>query len=266
MQLKEKTAVIYGAGGVIGSAVARAFAREGATVHLTGRTRAKLDRVAKEIEGAGGTVRTAVVDGQDSGAIEENLAAIAAADGGVDISFNATGEDNNDFGIALTDLSFERFDLPIAFLIRTHFLTATAAARLMTTQRTGTILTLSSSVARMPGVQPGGFRIACGAIEAFSEQLGLEVGEFGVRVVCLRPDGIIESARQGSITADVWGRAANRMGMSLEEFLDAPPPDRVMPTTVTLNDVANVASFMASDLAAGMTATVVNISTGKIRD
>src|SRR5215218_1228412 len=59
MLLEDKNAVIYGGGGVIGGAVARAFAREGATVHLAGRTRSKLDRVASEIVSAGGRAHVA---------------------------------------------------------------------------------------------------------------------------------------------------------------------------------------------------------------
>lgn len=266
MQLEGKTVVIYGAGGVIGSAVARAMAREGAVVYLTGRTRSRLEVVARDIQDAGGVAHTAVVDAQDADAVAENMSTIVAEAGSIDVAFNATGEDNNDFGIPLVDLTHEAFTAPIASLTRTHFLTATIAGRLMASQGRGTILTLSSSVAKMPGVMPGGFRIACGAIESMSEQLGLELGPQGVRVICLRPDGILESARMGSITADVWGRAAGRMGITLDEFLDTSPPDQVLPATVTLDDVANVATFMASDHSAGMTATVVNISTGKIRD
>jgi 3-oxoacyl-[acyl-carrier protein] reductase len=57
--LERKNAVIYGAGGSIGGAVARAFASEGARVFLTGRMEAKLERVAGEIRAAGGAAATA---------------------------------------------------------------------------------------------------------------------------------------------------------------------------------------------------------------
>lgn len=61
MQLRGKTAVVYGGGGAIGGAVARAFAREGAGVFLAGRTLARLTAVATEIADAGGTVQTSAV-------------------------------------------------------------------------------------------------------------------------------------------------------------------------------------------------------------
>jgi hypothetical protein len=67
--LENKNAVIYGGGGAVGGAVARAFGREGATVHLAGRTRASLDLVAKEIAAAGGRAETAEVDAQDASAV-----------------------------------------------------------------------------------------------------------------------------------------------------------------------------------------------------
>ena len=65
MLLEGKRAVIYGGGGGIGGAVARAFGREGATVHLVGRTESTLDAVANDIRDAGGTAETAVFDALD---------------------------------------------------------------------------------------------------------------------------------------------------------------------------------------------------------
>jgi 3-oxoacyl-[acyl-carrier protein] reductase len=62
MLLENKVAVIYGAGGAIGGAVAQAFAREGARVFLAGLTREKLDRFANDIRSQGGLAETAVVD------------------------------------------------------------------------------------------------------------------------------------------------------------------------------------------------------------
>lgn len=70
MLLRDKNAVIYGGGGAIGGAVARAFARERARVMLTGRTLAKLEQVAKEITAAGGIAQAAEVDALDEAAVE----------------------------------------------------------------------------------------------------------------------------------------------------------------------------------------------------
>jgi 3-oxoacyl-[acyl-carrier protein] reductase len=66
MLLKDKNAVIYGAGGAIGSAVARAFAREGANVFLTGHTMAPLELLAKEIAAAGAAAEIALIGSTNS--------------------------------------------------------------------------------------------------------------------------------------------------------------------------------------------------------
>jgi NADP-dependent 3-hydroxy acid dehydrogenase YdfG len=77
MLLQHKNAVIYGAGGAIGGAVARAFAREGASVFLAGRTIASVDAVAEAIAATGGVVETAQVDVLDEQAVEQHAAAVA---------------------------------------------------------------------------------------------------------------------------------------------------------------------------------------------
>ena len=72
MLLQNKNAVIYGGGGAIGGAVARAFAREGAKVFLASRTLAKLDAVAREISATGGGAETAQVDALDEQSVEKH--------------------------------------------------------------------------------------------------------------------------------------------------------------------------------------------------
>jgi 3-oxoacyl-[acyl-carrier protein] reductase len=88
MLLHGKSAVVYGGAGAIGSAVARGFAREGATVHLAGRTVPRLEAVAEEIRAAGGKAETAQVDALDEAAIDEHADAVARDAGSLDISFN----------------------------------------------------------------------------------------------------------------------------------------------------------------------------------
>jgi 3-oxoacyl-[acyl-carrier protein] reductase len=88
MLLENKNAVIYGAGGAIGAATARAFAHEGARVFLAGRTREKLDAVASDIVSAGGKADVMPVDALDAEAVERHAAEIVNRAGSIDISFN----------------------------------------------------------------------------------------------------------------------------------------------------------------------------------
>src|SRR5947209_6153776 len=143
MLLENKVAVIYGAGGAIGGAVARAFAREGARVFLAGRTAAKLDTLAGEIRLNGGLADTAVVDALEERAIDEFVDAVVNRAGQVDISFNLISL--GDVQRPLTELSVDDFIQPIATAMRTQFLTTRAAARHMVKRETGVILAFGGS-------------------------------------------------------------------------------------------------------------------------
>ena len=260
MLLKDKNAVIYGAGGNIGKAVAHAFARDGAKVFLAGRTRPKIEALAEEISVAGGAAEVAHFDALDPQAIEQHLDLIVKRAGGIDISFNAISIRGDLQGTPLIDMTCENFALPILTGVKTHFLTATAAARHMLRKRSGVILTLSTSAAELSGRDrryhlTGGFSTACAAIEALSRSLAGELGPQGIRVVCLRPDAIPETwrvARDGA-----RGLAEVRTYMENGTALGRLP---------TLDEVANAAVFLASDRASAMTGTVANLTCGSIMD
>ncbi len=197
MLLENKNAVIYGAGGAIGGAVARAFAREGARVFLAGRTLATLAAMAEEISVAGGAAETAQVDALDEEAIQKHAGAVTEKAGSIDVHFNAISLRDVQ-GTPLLEMPLDDFARPIVTGATTHFLTARGAARHMVEKRSGVILTLSASAAPVasspePGQGLGGFGVACAAIEALSRSLAGELGPHGIRVVCLRPEGIPET-------------------------------------------------------------------------
>jgi 3-oxoacyl-[acyl-carrier protein] reductase len=115
--LEDKNAVIYGGGGSIGGAVARAFAREGAKVFLAGRTRAKLEDVAEEVRSAGGVAKTAQVDALDEKAVDEHADAVAAEAGGIDISVNLISHGDVQ-GTPLAEMELEDFTRPVVAAVR----------------------------------------------------------------------------------------------------------------------------------------------------
>lgn len=248
MRLQNKNAVVYGGAGSMGGAVARAFAREGATVFLAGRTLAALDAVAEEIRAAGGAAETAEVDALDQQAVEEHADAAAGRAGTIDISFNAISL-NEVQDVPLVDLSLEDFMAPITAAARTHFITATAAARRMTAQGSGVIVMLSSSAARESRHRMGGFNLACAAIEAFTRSLAGEVGRHGVRAVCLRPNFTPET---------VPGLSDDDVPLVLRDTLLGRLP--------RLAEVAGAAVYVASDQAGAMTGAVLNLTCGAIVD
>jgi NAD(P)-dependent dehydrogenase (short-subunit alcohol dehydrogenase family) len=264
MLLQNRTAIVYGAGGNVGGAVARAFAREGARVHVTGRDRTKLDAVAASITAEGGRAAVAQVDALDRDAIEAHAATVAESDG-IDISFNAIWIRGDLQGTKLLDQSVDDFLTPIEVAARTHFLTATAAARHMVERGSGVIITLSTSAARLSGREQrfhatGGFGVACGAIETFTRALAGEIGDRGVRVVCVRSDALPET----------WPPTVGDDGAAIP-IADLPHGRFMLEGTVlgrlpTLQEVADTAAFLASDRASAITRTVINVSSGSALD
>ncbi len=263
MMLKNKVAVIYGAGGDIGGAVARAFAREGAKVFLTGRKRAPVEAVAKDIVAADGSAEAAVVDALDEQAVDKHLQSVIDKAGRVDISFNAIGIQNKDVvGVPLVELDIKQFSLPITSYVTSYFLTARLAARRMVANKSGVIMTVTALPARTGTRLNGGYGAAMAAREALTRDLSAELAPQGIRVVGLRPHGIPET----STMREVYDLKAKAAGMTWEQFqaylAGTTHPRRVM----TLGEVANMAVFMASDKASGMTGTTVNLTMGSLDD
>ncbi len=264
MLLQDKTAVIYGGGGAIGGAVARAFAAEGATVFLAGRTRDKLDRVANEIAATGGRAESAEVDALDERAVDEHADGVAASAGGIDIAINAVGIPHVQ-GTPLAELSFEDYAHPITAYTRTNFLTAKAVARHMVKQGSGVILTLSTSGSQMSGQGFLGYGVTCGAIETFSRILTGELGPSGIRVICLRPHAIPETVATSHVH-DLFNGFAQRAGTTVEDWLAEHAPAAKLGRLPTLAQVADYATFVASDRAGAMTGAIANLSAGFLVD
>jgi NAD(P)-dependent dehydrogenase (short-subunit alcohol dehydrogenase family) len=252
--LENKNAVIYGGGGSIGGAVARAFAREGARVFLAGRTPATLEAVAGEIRSAGGSAESAQVDGLDERAVNDHADAVAADAGGIDISFNLIAHPYT-HGTALAEMAVDDFLAPVQTAARTTFLTTRAAARHMIPRRSGVILAFGGPGDRSAPTRDyylGGTQVAFDAIETMRRQLAVELGPHGIRVVTLASGGVPES-----IPAGVEGRA---------EIVDMIAGQTLLGRPATLEDVGNAAAFAASDWARSMTAAIVNVSCGALID
>jgi NAD(P)-dependent dehydrogenase (short-subunit alcohol dehydrogenase family) len=265
MLLSGKTAVIYGGGGAIGGAAACAFAREGARVFLAGRTLGKMQAMAAEIAAAGGTAAVAEVDALDQRAVDEHADAVAAEAGGIDVMFNAVGIVHVQ-GTPFADLSLEDFAHPVIAYTRTIFVTAKAAARHMAKRGSGVILVMSTPGSHLPGIGYLGYGVACAAKEGMSRLLAAELAPSGIRVICIRPHAIPEALAAGSHSREVFRPFAERAGTTVEAMLAAAAETTLLKRLPALDEVAEVAAFMASDKAGAMTGTIANMSCGVVVD
>jgi 3-oxoacyl-[acyl-carrier protein] reductase len=250
MLLENKNAVIYG-GGSVGSAVARAFAREGARVFLAGRTLESLEEVAQQIRSDGGVADTVQLDALDKQAVDQHADAVAEQAGSIDISFNLISVGDVQ-GTPLAEMPLEDFERPIMTAVRTQFLTSRTAARHMIFQGSGVILFFGGYGDPVPDYYIGGFQVALNAVESLRRQLASELGGHGIRAVTLQTGGVPET-----IPESFDGR---------EQITEGIVDSTMLGRAATLEDVGNVAAFAASDHARTMTATALNISCGAIVD
>ena len=263
MILENKIAVVYGAGGGIGGAVARAFAREGAKVFLTGHHRAGVEAVAKDIVSSGGFAEAAEVDALDEKAIDKHLESVVRKAGRVDISFNAVGiPDQKLLGVPAVELDVEQFILPLKNYTTSYFLTARLAARRMVPNKSGVIMTVSTLHSRMGIPFVGGYGPAQAAKEALTRHLSAELAPHGIRVVGLRPQAMLETRT----IKNAFEPRAKATGMTWEQWQQLLASRTHGRRLMTLAEMANVAAFMASDGASGMTGTTVNLTMGSLDD
>ncbi len=246
MLLQNKNAVIYGASGGIGGAMARAFAADGARVFLTGRTSEKLDALAAEI---GDAAEVATFDATDKRAVDEHADAVAAQ-GGLHVSVNVIAHPTK-HGTPMVEMDVDEFLQPVEQAVRSNFLTTAAAARHMKKQGDGVILFFGGHGDPVRDYYLGGTQVAFEALESMRRQLSAELGKDGIRAVTLRSGGVPDSVPEFD------GRDAIVEGIVGETMLGR---------AATYDDVGNAAVFAASDKGRMMTAATVNVSCGALVD
>src|SRR5882762_2498302 len=255
--LEGKNAIVYGAGGGIGGGVARTFAREGATLFLVGRTRATLQKVADEITSSGGRAHVALLDALDEKAVDKHAKAVVDQAGSIDVSFNLITRGDAQ-GTPLVEMTKEDLLRAVVDGLQSQFITSRAAAHRMIGQKSGVILHLNS--ASGDGAQPGmgSTGPADAATESFMRYLAAELGPNGIRVCGIWTAGVAET-----LTQEKMG-AVNENVPAVEQVKQMLAGMTALRRNVHLDDVAEVAAFLASDRAAGITGTMVNVTSGLV--
>ncbi|TMC97778.1 MAG: SDR family oxidoreductase [Chloroflexi bacterium] len=255
--LEGKTAIIYGGGGGIGGGVARTFAREGARVFLAGRTKGTLDVAAKDIKSAGGSAEVAVVDALDEQAVDRHVQDVVSTTGRVDVSFNLITRGDVQ-GIPLVQMQTDDLLRAVTTGLRSNFITSRAAGRKMVEQRSGVILHLNSASgdAAMPGM--GSTGPADAATESFMRYLAAELGLHGVRVCGIWTAGVADTLSEEKM------KSVNENVPEISKVKEMLAGMSVLRRNVRLSDVAEAAAFLASDRAAGITGTMLNVTSGLV--
>lgn len=253
MLLQNKTAIIYGASPSLGGAIARSFAAAGANVFVTHKRLEVAQKVANEINTLGGFAEAAEVDALEAEAIVKHLTAVKLKTGHIDIIFNLIGW-NDTQDIPLTEMDLSDFERPVHIALRTQFLTATAAGRIMMEQGSGIILSLTATPGGIGYANVGGFGPACCAVESFSRNLAAELGPHGVRAVNIRSAGSPDSRP--------FKEALKNPGEEVSNFFQKMKDDTMLKQLPMMEDISNTAVFLASDLAGKITGVTIDVTAG----
>jgi 3-oxoacyl-[acyl-carrier protein] reductase len=251
--LQNRNAVIYGGGGSLGGSVAKAIAREGATVYLAGRRLSSVQQVADEIVDSGGQAETVTLDAMNEREVNAFVDSVIGKGGTLDLSFCAVDYQVVQ-NVPLVQLSVDDFVRPVSIAMRTQFLTATAAAKVMMKQGSGVILSLTATPGGTGYPFTAGFAPACAAIENFSRNLALELGIYGVRVVNIRSGGSPDS--------QVFRQAIEHNPTEMGVILRGMENDTMLKKLPLMDEIANTAVFLASDLAKSITGVTVDVTGG----
>ena len=265
LKLRDARVLVTAGASGIGLATARAFAREGARVFLAGRTLARLEAVARDIAATGGRAEIAALDIHDERAVHAHADAVAARTGRIDVMLNAIGIAHVQ-GKMFGETPLAEFVDPITATARAQFVPAQAVARHMTARKAGVILTLTTPGGRLAGKGFLANGVFSAATEAFSRLIAAELGGQGIRVVCLRPDAIPDAVEK-SHSREVFEGFAKRVGKPVHEMLDEHArAHTLLGRLPKLEEVAEIAAFLASDRAGPMTGTVMNLTCGSMTD
>lgn len=246
IDLKDKVAIVTGAGRGIGNEIARTLAGEGAIVVVTDIRQELLDEVAADWQRNGWTGLQLLCDVRKA---DDDLAVVASVEkafGRVDILVNNAGVAG---GARVETLSEETWDLNFDVNIKGMFLMCQAVVPIMKRQRSGRILNASSFAAIIPSIGGAAYAASKSGVEGFTRVLAGELGAFDITVNCYAP-GMIPTG---------MNRFADRTDAEKNRLLD----------TLTLRrwgsarDVANLVCFLSSDLASYITGTLIDVSGGK---
>jgi 3-oxoacyl-[acyl-carrier protein] reductase len=247
--LRQKVALVTGSSRGIGAAIAKLFAREGATVAVHGRDAAALSVTRDEVERAGGRAISVAADVTRFAEIEAMRARVEAELGPIDILVANAGGSYSPPG-PIEETTEEGWHTSVDGNLTATFLTIKSILPGMKERRAGTIITVSSAAGRRAHARsPIPYAAAKAGIEILTQDVAAQAGPFGVRVNCVAPETILTE------------RNLQRIPEALRtELADAHPLKRLG----TPEDVARAALFLASDGATWITGVILDVAGGAV--
>ena len=239
-QLSGKTALITGASGGIGSAIAKNLSQQGAHVVLHGTRAGRLEELASEI---GSNVSVVTANLSDRDAVGGLVAEAAKATGAIDILVNNAGITRDNLFMRMKD---EEWDDVLEVNLTSSMLLCRSAIRAMMKARWGRIISISSIVGVTGNIGQTNYAASKAGMIGFSKSLAAEVASRGITVNIVAP-GFIETPMTDELTDE-----------QKQKLLANVPADRLGSS----QEVAAAVSFLASEEAAYMTGSTLHVNGG----
>ncbi|HSP56063.1 MAG TPA: SDR family NAD(P)-dependent oxidoreductase [Dehalococcoidia bacterium] len=257
MLLKDRVAIITGAGSGIGQGVALRFAREGAKLALVDIRSEALEETAAQLHNTGAEFDTYTGDVSVSADVEGFFGAAVQRFGRIDIAVNNAGIGNPVAPLHM--MPDDGFDQTIAVNLRGVFLCMRAAAQQMIKQGGGgRIISVSSQAGKTGFPMLGPYCATKAGVILMTQTMAKEVGTFKINVNCVCPGTIDTPLLRGALEPIL-----NAAGQTLEEWALKNMPTIPLGRIGYPTDVAKVITFLASDDGDYMTGQAINITGGQ---
>ena len=255
MMLQDKVVVVAGVGTGLGRSIALASAREGADVVLAARTAARLDEVAKEVDGLGRRGLAVPTDLADAAAAEHLAEAAVEAFGRVDaLVYNALAMPPiKELGVVPLDAIGASFDANVVAALRLTRLFTPALA-----ESKGSVVMINSMVVRFSQRTMGPYKLAKAALLAMAQSLATELGPQGIRVNSVAPGHI-----WGDSLRWYFGYLAHKRGVEVQQIYDETAAGIDLRRLPVPDEVADAAVFLASPLARAITGQCLDVNCGE---
>lgn len=250
MLLKDRIAVVTGAGSGIGRAGALAMGREGALVVIADRDAASGEAVAEAIEAAGGQAQAIATDVSSDAEIERLIGTVLDRHGRIDILHNHAGIQ---VGGTLTEVASEGMDASWRINVRAHFLAAKLAMPAMISQGGGIIVNTASNSGVFYDHEMIAYATSKHAVVAMTRQMAIDYAKYNVRVNALCP-GWVDTPFNDPFIAQMGGRDA------VESYIRTKIP---MQRWASAEEIAEAVLFLVSDRSSFMTGQALVIDGGE---
>jgi 3-oxoacyl-[acyl-carrier protein] reductase len=245
--LAGKVALVTGGSRGIGAATCRALAENGVRVAVNGRDPAAVDALVAEVTAAGGTAFAASGDATDAGTVRRIRQDAERALGPIDVLAPFVGGQGRP--TPTHQLGAEQWRATLEADLTSVFLAVSEVLPGMIERRSGSIVTMSSTAGRMPGLASAAYAAAKAGVVMFSKHLAAEVAPHGIRVNCLAPSAVLNSRMQQHMTDEQLTDLAARF-----------PLGRIGRP----EDVAEAVLYLASDAASWITGATLDLTGGRV--